>query len=86
MITAGWTTAIRFSASISRILSSRSSDSRMPPFTASAPPESPVPAPRGVTGTFPELASSIIAATSAVVPGLTTTPGGNRRFSVSSCE
>ena len=47
----------------------------MPPHTGIAPQETLVPALRGVTGTKYLLASFIIAATSSVLPGSTTTSG-----------
>src|SRR5512133_822143 len=55
LITPAWTTASRSSGSIERISLSRSSAMITPPSMALAPPESPVPAPRAVTGT-PNLA------------------------------
>jgi hypothetical protein len=49
--TPGWTTASRSPTSISMIRRIRSVDSTIPPSTAFAPPERPVPAPRVTTGT-----------------------------------
>ena len=53
----------------------RSISSTMPPKTGIAPQDTLVPALRGVTGTRYLLAIFIIAATSSVLPGATTTSG-----------
>jgi hypothetical protein len=55
LITPACTTANRSNGSIRRISLSRSSAMITPPSMAFAPPDSPVPAPRAVTGT-PNLA------------------------------
>ncbi len=70
----GWTTAVRFAVSmvIARI---RSMLSTMPPSTALDPPDSPLPAPRGTTGTRCAVAQRITACTSAVQVGRTTAQG-----------
>ena len=47
----------------------------MPPQTGTAPPERPVPPPRGVTGMRSRLASFMIAAISSAVRGRTTASG-----------
>ena len=47
----GWTTATRFSRSISRILSIAVKAMVSPPSMPAAPPDRPVPAPRGTIGT-----------------------------------
>ena len=54
----------------------RSTESTKPPKTGKAPPERPVPAPRGVTGKYSSWAKRRTAATSAVLPGNTTAAGG----------
>ena len=56
----------------------------MAPSTAMAPPESPVPAPRGTSGTRCRAARRTMALTSAVLPGKTTAsgrPGWTKRVS-----
>jgi len=70
----GWATARRDGASMSmrRI---RSVDSVMPPSTASEPPERPVPAPLGTTGTACSAAQQIVADTSLVELARTTANG-----------
>jgi hypothetical protein len=62
LTTPAWTTASRSKGSIRRIWLSRSSAMITPPSMALAPPDSPVPAPRAVTGT-PNLAQTRTAAT-----------------------
>ena len=52
----------------------------MQPGTGSAPPESPVPAPRGTTGSPASRAMRTTWQTSAVEPGSTTTPGRARKL------
>jgi hypothetical protein len=56
----------------------RLSDSDSPPCSQVQPPASPVPAPRGVTGTPCARAHIITAATSSVERGSATTSGGVR--------
>ncbi len=53
----------------------RSTERRMPPNTGTAPPDSPEPAPRGVTGMRSRFASFMIAAISSALAGFTTTSG-----------
>ena len=50
-MTPGCTTARRFATSISRMRAMRANDTTTPPSTGIAPPERPVPAPRGTMGT-----------------------------------
>ena len=73
--TPGSTTATMLAVSISRMLFIRSSARTMPPQTGTAPPERPVPPPRGVTGMRARLASFMIAAISSAVRGRTTASG-----------
>ena len=47
--------------------------------SATAPPESPVPAPRATNGTSTRWSSRTISCTSAPLPGMTTTPGYDSR-------
>ena len=70
----GWTTATREATSIStaRI---RSVDRTMPPSTASAPPDRPVPAPRGTTGMPCRVAQRIASCTWAAVSARTAATG-----------
>src|SRR5207302_1657359 len=51
LMTPGCTTARRFGTSISRMRAIRANETTTPPSTGIAPPESPVPAPRGTIGT-----------------------------------
>src|SRR3972149_1065830 len=68
----GWTTARRFGTAISRIRAMRAKEITTPPNTGMAPPERPVPAPRGTRGTrFPAQKRASFA-TSAVSCGRTT--------------
>ena len=69
------TRATRLAGSISRMRVISSVESTMPPSIAAAPPESPVPAPRGTTGTPWAAATRIAAWTSAVWRGRTTASG-----------
>ena len=55
----------------------RLTDNTIPPCSGVAPPASPVPAPRGVTGIPRTWAHLTIAATSSVERGSTTTSGAN---------
>ena len=70
----GWHTAVRVTGStvMSRIFSV---DSTMPSSTAVAPPDSPLPAPRGTTGTRWALAQRMTVCTCSVVSGRTTASG-----------
>jgi hypothetical protein len=70
----GCATAVRVTGStvMARIFSV---DSTMPPSTAVAPPESPLPAPRGTTGTRCAVAHRRTAWTSSVLVGRTTANG-----------
>jgi len=67
----GWATAVRVTGStvMSRIFSVLST---MPPFSAVAPPESPVPIPRGTTAILLAVAHRITVCTSSVRRGRTT--------------
>jgi hypothetical protein len=67
----GWVTAVRVTGStvISRIFSVLST---MPPFSAVAPPDSPVPMPRGTTAILLADAHRITVCTSSVRRGRTT--------------
>jgi hypothetical protein len=67
----GWATAVRVTGStvMSRIFSVLST---MPPFSAVAPPDSPVPMPRGTTAILCLVAQRITVCTSSVRRGLTT--------------
>ena len=47
--------------------------------SATAPPESPVPAPRATNGTAARWSSRTISRTSAPLPGITTSPGYDSR-------
>jgi hypothetical protein len=69
----------RLGRSTSRIALIRDVPMMMPPATGSAPPESPVPAPRGTMGSPASRASRTQAATSSVEPGSTTISGRMRR-------
>jgi hypothetical protein len=53
----------------------RANETTMPPRAATAPPVCPVPAPRGTIGVPVSFAIRMVAATSAVVSGTTTTSG-----------
>ena len=72
LTTPGSTTATRLTGSTSRILFSRVKARTREPSRATAPPESPVPAPRGVTGTPRRFAALTTSATSSVEPGTAT--------------
>src|SRR5213079_1682334 len=76
--TPGSTTAIRFLGSIARMRFSRVSTSSTASASASAPPDRPVPAPRGTNGTPSAASSRTTATTSSRLPGSTTTPGTRR--------
>ena len=67
----GWATAVRVTGStvMSRIFSVLST---MPPFSAVAPPDSPVPIPRGTTAILLAVAHRITVCTSSVRRGRTT--------------
>ena len=56
----------------------RESESTAQPGTGRAPPESPVPEPRGTSGTPASRATRTTAATSSVEPGRTTSSGRTR--------
>jgi len=73
--TPGSTVTVRLARSTSRMRFIRSTERSIPPNTGTAPPESPDPAPRGVTGMRSRLASRMIRAISSAVAGLTTTSG-----------
>ena len=79
-MTPGWTTATRFSRSISRIRSIAVKAMVRPPSIPAAPPDRPVPAPRGTIGTRSSAAIRTSSATSAVVVGKTTAPGRPARL------
>ena len=76
----GWTTATRFSRSISRIRSIAVKAMVRPPSMPAAPPDRPVPAPRGTIGTPSSPRSATSSATSAV------SSGGRRRGAGPACE
>jgi hypothetical protein len=81
----GWTTATRFSRSISTIASIFVNAMVRPPSMPAAPPDRPVPAPRGTIGTRHSPASLTSSTTSAVVVGSATAPGRPAlRYAVSS--
>ena len=81
----GWTTATRFSRSISMILSIAVKTTVSPPSMPAAPPDRPVPAPRGTIGTRSSEAIRTSSTTSAVVVGKTTARGRPAwRYGVSS--
>jgi hypothetical protein len=85
--TPGCTTASRSAASICTISRIASRLSTTQPCTALAPPESPVPAPLGTTGTPSAAHARTVAATSAVALGRTTAAGSpNGAHSASSCR
>ena len=71
MTTPACTTASRSAVLISTIASMRSSERITPPSTALAPPDRPVPAPRGTIGTPAAAHALTTAATSAVLVGRT---------------
>ena len=71
----GWTTATRFSWSISRIRSIAVKAIVRPPSIPAAPPDRPVPAPRGTIGTPSSPAIRTSSTTSAVLVGKTTARG-----------
>jgi hypothetical protein len=73
VMTPGSTVMQRLSVSTSRMRFMRSKESRMPPKAGTAPPESPVPAPRGVTGMRCSFARRATAATCSVDSGKTRT-------------
>ncbi len=78
LITPGCTRATRLGRSTSRICFIRDSPITTQPSLGSAPPDSPVPAPRGTIGIPNSCASFTHAATSAVEPGSTTISGRTR--------
>ena len=84
-MTPGWATASWSASLISRMRFMRVMTTVSAPSTAMAPPDSPVPAPRGTTGVRCSDASRRIAATSAVEEG-NATPSGRPgcMYSVSS--
>src|SRR5213083_831358 len=69
---------MRFLGSIARMRFSRVSTMSTASSFASAPPDSPVPAPRGTNGTPSAASSRTTATTSSRLPGSTTTPGTRR--------
>ena len=71
----GWTTATRFSRSISMMRSIAVNAIVRPPSIPDAPPDSPVPAPRGTIGTRSSPAIRTSSATWAVVVGRATARG-----------
>ena len=71
----GWTTAHRFGRSISTIRFIRVVETITPPAGAMAPPMSPVPEPRGTTGTRSRRQSRTTAATCSEDSGSTTASG-----------
>ena len=74
-MTPGWTTASRSSGSIDRISDIAVSDSTTQPSMAFAPPDSPVPAPRGTTGARWRRQISTTRRTSSVLRARTTAVG-----------
>ena len=64
--TPGWTTTVRLSGSMFTIRFIRDRSSMRPPFTAFAPPDRPVPAPRGTIGTRNSAHTATAARTSSV--------------------
>ena len=78
LITPGCTRATRLGRSTSRIFFIRDSPITMQPADGSAPPDKPVPAPRGTTGIPSSRDSFTHAATSSVEPGSTTISGRTR--------
>ena len=66
----------------------RSTESTMPPWAGTAPPDSPLPAPRGVTGMRSRFANFMIAAISPAEIGRTSASGmwAYCESGVSSCE
>ena len=84
-MTPGWTTATRLAWSISRMAAMRVMTTVRAPSTPVAPPDRPVPAPRGTSATPWAAARRTIAATSAVEVGKATASGiPGWRYSVSS--
>ena len=79
-MTPGWTRIHPLSRSISRIRFIRESPSSKHPGTGSAPPDSPVPAPRGTMGMPAATAIRTTATTSSVEAGSTTTLGATRKL------
>ena len=75
LMSPGCTTARRFATSISRMRAMRANDTTTPPSTGIAPPDSPVPAPRGTIGTWCSWQKRASAATSPVSLGRTTASG-----------
>ena len=73
-IAPGWATATRIAGSMVMSVM-RSSERTMPPSTAVDPPETPVPAPRGTTGTLSLLAQRSASWTSCVEVARTTARG-----------
>ena len=71
----GCTTARRFGTSTSRMRDIRANEITTPPSTGMAPPERPVPAPRGTSGTPCSAQKRASFATSAVSFGRTTASG-----------
>ena len=78
LTTPGSTTASRLSPSTRRIRFSRVNTRSTAPGSASAPPESPVPAPRGTNGTPCTARSRTTAISSSREPGRTTRSGRRR--------
>ncbi|OLT09769.1 hypothetical protein BJF78_06050 [Pseudonocardia sp. CNS-139] len=72
LTTPGCTTASRSAGSISTIARIRSVESTTHPSTALAPPDRPVPAPRGTSGRRCRAQARTTSATSAVLRGRTT--------------
>ncbi len=78
LTTPGSTTASRLRASILRMRFSLVSTINTASLSASAPPERPVPAPRGTNGMPRAPSRRTTAMTSSRLPGSTTTPGTRR--------
>ena len=76
MTTPGWTRAVRSSGLISRIRSIRSSETAMPPWSARIPPDLPLRAPTGTTGTRCRVAAAKTACTSSADSTRATASGG----------
>src|SRR5262249_13877752 len=74
--TPGCTRIQAFSRSTSRMLRIRDRPTTRQPGTGSAPPESPVPEPRGTMGRFARRAMRTASTTSSVEAGRMTAPGG----------
>jgi hypothetical protein len=79
LVTPGSTTIVPASRSMSSTRFMRASEITIPSATGSAPPESPVPAPRATKGMRASLQILTTACTSGVVDGSATSEGVTRR-------